>query len=80
MTYRTAYNVGIGICLLGIGVIIGMTLPFDHIATDDFVLVLPLWVLGVAMWVVGGKMLLMFREINKDVDAELERQAKKESK
>lgn len=37
LTYRFAYNIGIGICLLGVGVLVGMALPFDHIPTEQIV-------------------------------------------
>ena len=67
MTYRFVYNIGIGICLLGVGVLIGLALPFDHIPTEQIVYWIPFWILSVAMWVVGGKLLLLEREFENEM-------------
>lgn len=67
LTYRFAYNVGIGICLLGVGVLVGLALPFDHIPTEQIVYWIPFWILTVALWVVGGKLLLLEREFEKEL-------------
>lgn len=77
LTYRFAYNVCIGIVLLGIGVLIGLALPFDHIPTEQIVYWIPFWIFSVAMWVVGGKFLLLEREFEQERKKNLEKKEKK---
>lgn len=73
-------SVGLLVMFFGMGMLTAMALPLEPMSSGMFYYVLPLWCLACALFVFAAMGVIIFREVNKDVDTELKKRAEKEEK
>lgn len=78
MKFKNIYIIGLLVMFFGFGVITAMAWPIEPITSEQFHDVLPMWILACALLIVGVMFTLIIKDVNDNVNNELERRARKE--